>query len=199
MSFRIEDKIPLAKYDKFLLHGNLINKGMVKLYPDRFIHSIYFDNNHFEMYKDSIEGSLPRKKVRIRNYDKTQKYNFEIKISSVEGRYKKTLPLSHNQYINKLTTGYLDFHYGLVKPIIKISYKRMYYQYKSLRITFDSEIKFFKYTDLSSYFASDKNVMEIKSPDLNQKSIIDILIPFEKKRYSKYTEAVEYLNMINCL
>ena len=42
------------------------------------------------MYKDSIEGSVPRKKIRIREYPNSRddKYYFEIKTSSVEGRFK---------------------------------------------------------------------------------------------------------------
>ena len=42
------------------------------------------------MYTDSIEGLTPRKKIRVRNYPTTQDANLylEIKISSVEGRFK---------------------------------------------------------------------------------------------------------------
>ena len=41
------------------------------------------------MYKDSIEGSVPRKKLEfeISKTKDTKKY-FEIKTSSVEGRFK---------------------------------------------------------------------------------------------------------------
>ena len=48
---------------------------------------IIFDNNEFQMYYDSIEGCLPRKKVRLRNYEDERNF-LEIKISSTEGRYK---------------------------------------------------------------------------------------------------------------
>ena len=42
------------------------------------------------MYNDSIEGLLPRKKIRIRQYpnDDDKKFYLEIKNSSVEGRFK---------------------------------------------------------------------------------------------------------------
>ena len=38
------------------------NKGAQKLYDERNISSIYFDNKRFLMYHDSIEGIIPRKK-----------------------------------------------------------------------------------------------------------------------------------------
>ena len=42
------------------------------------------------MYRDSVEGSVPRKKIRIRNYPNTDDKNYylETKISSIEGRFK---------------------------------------------------------------------------------------------------------------
>ena len=42
------------------------------------------------MYHNSVEGVLPRKKIRIRFYPENQDNNFylEKKISSIEGRYK---------------------------------------------------------------------------------------------------------------
>ena len=49
-----------------------INK-VFKLYDDRLINSIYFDNDKFEIYNDSVEGISPRKKIRLRFYgDKNQ-------------------------------------------------------------------------------------------------------------------------------
>ena len=42
------------------------------------------------MYTDSIEGLTPRKKIRVRNYPNSQdaKMYLEVKISSVDGRFK---------------------------------------------------------------------------------------------------------------
>ena len=63
---------------------------MQKFYiPKRKIESIYFDNKIKTSFKDSEEGVVPRKKIRIRNYPATKKINLlEKKISSIEGRFK---------------------------------------------------------------------------------------------------------------
>ncbi len=197
MSYRVEDKIPITKYDRFILHKELKNKGMKKLFPDRHISSVYFDNMELKIYQDSIEGLLPRKKLRIRNYNKINKYSFEKKISSVEGRFKTSQQINIEEYDRKIKNGYLDSQYGLVKPLIIISYTRMYFQYNKFRITIDSDIECYQFVNSKKYFKSDKNVLEIKSPNLNDRDLINRLIPFEKKRFSKYTEGIENLNLLN--
>ena len=52
------------------------------------------------MYNDSIEGLTPRKKIRVRNYPNTQdnKMYLEIKISSVEGRFKTRKIINKNKF-----------------------------------------------------------------------------------------------------
>ena len=82
MSFRLEDKIILHISDRLKIKNIIqINKG-IKLYPSRKISSIYFDNKYLDMFKDSEEGSLPRKKIRIRNYpeQKNNIFNLETKL-----------------------------------------------------------------------------------------------------------------------
>ena len=62
MSYRIEEKLKVARGKIFQLQNWIIkNKGAV-LYPDRTINSIYFDNINYTMYNQSVEGVLPRKK-----------------------------------------------------------------------------------------------------------------------------------------
>ena len=62
------------------------------------------DNINSEMYNDSIEGLLPRKKIRIRQYpnDDDKKFYLEIKNSSVEGRFKT------RKIINKEKADYFE-------------------------------------------------------------------------------------------
>ena len=31
------------------------------MYPDRYIHSLYFDNTKYKLFFDTVEGILPRK------------------------------------------------------------------------------------------------------------------------------------------
>ena len=105
MSYRTKEKIALSKSDGYIFVDSLIKKGFKELYPQRLIQSIYFDNLKHGMFIDSEEGVLPRKKIRIRNYPNTDLKNFtlETKISSIEGRFKKTKSLDGKEdicYIN---------------------------------------------------------------------------------------------------
>ena len=90
MSFRIENKLFIRPENLFQFYSFLNKNFVKKLHEPRVIKSLYLDNLKLEMYKDSIEGSVPRKKIRIREYPKSgdDKYYFEIKTSSVEGRFK---------------------------------------------------------------------------------------------------------------
>ena len=69
----------------------LNNSKAIRVYPSRQINSIYFDTNNFKDFKNNFEGTVPRKKVRIRfygnNYDiknffKLKNYYLEIKKTS---------------------------------------------------------------------------------------------------------------------
>ena len=61
MSFRIEEKINIHKNNSIFLKNWLSENNAKVLFPPRIISSIYFDNDNFEMYHNSIEGVLPRK------------------------------------------------------------------------------------------------------------------------------------------
>ena len=85
MSYRIEEKLRVARGKIFQLRNWIIkNKGTI-LHPSRIINSVYFDNKDYSMYNQSMEGVLPRKKIRLRtygkNFDINKNINKEIKIS----------------------------------------------------------------------------------------------------------------------
>ena len=65
MSFRIEEKILINKYQLSEFKEYLVSKGVEQLYNTRKINNLYFDNTQFQMYHDSIEGCLPRKKLDL--------------------------------------------------------------------------------------------------------------------------------------
>ena len=91
MSFRIEEKL-FFKSENILEFRKFLSDESAKiLYTKRIIKSLYFDNLKLDMYRDSVEGSVPRKKIRIRNYPNTDDKNYylETKISSIEGRFKQ--------------------------------------------------------------------------------------------------------------
>ena len=100
MSFRTEIKIKIEPFmESHFFKWLSINNGM-EIYSKRRVTSIYFDNDKLESYNDSIEGTVPRKKIRLRTYNEFkfnefQKVLLEKKISSIEGRYKTSIQISN--------------------------------------------------------------------------------------------------------
>ena len=192
MSFRKEKKFKLSRSELKLLKFSLLEKGMQFLYPKRIINSCYFDTKNLQMFYQSEEGILPRKKIRYRWYNSIQEVKKEIKISSIEGRYKKTYfaaPINLaqlNQY--KL----YDKDYGVIYPYIFIKYIREYFLYKKLRFTFDSNIEYEKIDSNISHKSIEKDcVMEIKaSNDINDDYLEKIMIK-QTERFSKYCNGVK--------
>ena len=81
MSFRIEQKILIEKNQIIEFKKLYKEKSIKKLYPSRIIRSLYLENLNKDMYANSIEGVVPRKKIRIRNYpnEKNGKFYLEKK------------------------------------------------------------------------------------------------------------------------
>jgi hypothetical protein len=75
MSFRKELKFSTNIKQLKDLKLKFIKNNAKILYPKRKVESIYFDNKIKTSFKDSEEGIVPRKKIRIRNYPKTSKIN----------------------------------------------------------------------------------------------------------------------------
>lgn len=195
MSFRIEDKL-FFKPENILQFKNFLkDKSAKKLYDNRVIKSLYFDNINLEMYRDSVEGSVPRKKIRIRHYPNSEDKNYylEIKTSSVEGRYKTRKILSKKDYETYKNNGVFDSMYGTCLPNYYVSYKREYASIGDVRISIDKEISYENFLSNSVFF-DDKLIVELKTSI--HKNLDDFVkdFPFQKIRFSKYCFAVENLN-----
>ena len=78
MSFRIEEKLFIKPENLLQFREFLAQKSAKKIYSERTIKSLYFDNLNLDMYRDSIEGSVPRKKIRIRQYPQAEDKNFYL-------------------------------------------------------------------------------------------------------------------------
>tara|TARA_B100000902_G_scaffold394946_1_gene452374 strand:- start:16221 stop:16814 length:594 start_codon:yes stop_codon:yes gene_type:complete len=194
MSFRKEIKFNLNKANlkKFLIW--IEKEGAEKLHNKRIISSIYFDNDKFSMYHDSVEGIIPRKKIRIRNYNEKSDFLFEKKISSQEGRFKTSKKIF--RYDKIIKSGYLDNQYGLCRPKIKITYERSYFAFKSFRITLDQNIdylKFEKEPNSKFIYKDTEFVVEIKGKNVNQ-DFLDNYFPFTSIRFSKYCRGIDLIN-----
>ena len=192
MSFRIEEKLSIDNnkiIDFKIFLGNMTAK---QIYQPRKIQSLYFDNHNYEMYTDSLEGLRPRKKIRVRHYPHTQDTNLylEIKISSDEGRFKTRKIVDKNKFNYLKTKGILDSQYGLCQPGLHVVYDREYFKISDVRITIDNNISYKLYS-ANVYQRDENSIVEIKT---SIRKNLDKLIedfPFQKKRFSKYCNAVE--------
>ena len=196
MSFRFEEKTLFYISDYLKLKTFICNSGGVELYPKRKISSLYFDNYENNMYLDSEDGCLPRKKVRIRTYPEDKNglgYFFETKISSVEGRYKIVKKINKKKYENLQQKGFLDNIYGMCYPKIRVSYFREYFSLFNQRITLDQNIdyKCFKSNrKISDYVCI---ILEIKSNNMISVDLFKNIVPFQRLRISKYCDGFNKL------
>ena len=61
---RIEQKLEIDKSSYINIIEWLKFKKAEILYPERLVNSRYYDNYNLQMYYDTVEGLLPRKKIR---------------------------------------------------------------------------------------------------------------------------------------
>ena len=194
MSFRIEQKLYVRK-ENLLDFKEFLNKKSAKgIHKPRTIESLYFDNHQLDAYRESLEGLVPRKKIRIRYYpnNEDQKIYLEIKNSSVEGRFKTRKILTKDQFQEKLNQGIFDNQYGTCYPKIQVNYEREYFLFKDVRISVDTNIQYRNY-DTNFVFNDDKVIAELKTSinkDLNE---LTEDFPSQRIRFSKYSFGVEKL------
>lgn len=191
MSFRKEKKFRLSKFEFDLLKNELLQKDMQPLYSKRNINSLYYDSEYYEMFNDSEEGLFPRKKVRIRWYDDITKANYEVKISSTEGRFKVTSSTTDISSISSLPQSLYEPNYGMIKPSLFVSYSREYFSFKSMRVTFDSFISYINYRKSRSVEYKDSEcVMEVKVNADVSDDYIESILPIPTARFSKYSRGM---------
>ena len=192
MSFRIEEKLYIKSEHLIDFKEFLVKHLAKKIYHQRIIKSLYFDNLNSQMYNDSIEGIVPRKKIRIRRYPNENDKNIylEIKNSSVEGRFKtrKIIDKEKADFFKKM--GIFDNQYGSCFPNLYVSYKREYLKIDDVRISLDTDIVYENYKTNVVY--NDSNIIvEIKASI--KKNVDDLVetFPFQRIRFSKYCNGFE--------
>ena len=195
MSFRTEEKILSNCSQNNLFKIFLSKNNATKIHDDRIISSLYFDNKFFQMFKNSEEGCVPRKKIRLRKYSNSNQINLEIKISSVEGRFKTSKIIDRNEYQRFISYGIFDNLYGLCVPVINIKYKRKYLKVFSKRITVDSHIEYQDYNSKKIIKDDFNQIIEIKTSINDDLNKLNSNFPFRRSRYSKYSEAIKMLKV----
>ena len=196
MSFRKEKKYLVSYNEIIFIKKELFQAGMNSLYPSRLINSCYFDKPELKLFNESEEGILPRKKIRIRWYNRSNVFTEETKISSIEGRFKlskKILNINKSEQLYK--TKIFDKFYGELSPVLIVQYEREYFLYNNLRITFDKNIL---YTNISSSskptFRDNECVIEVKAPIDCDDDYIENLIHRPTSRFSKYSRGCLFKN-----
>ena len=193
MSFRVEEKL-LINEKQILDFKNFIFKKKAKsIFPGRKIQSLYFENFKDEMYHDSLEGIVPRKKIRVRNYpnDKNSYLYLEVKISSADGRYKTRKIIDKNKFENLKVNGIYDNQYGTCRPLIYITYDREYYQIDDVRISIDENIKYRLFSGREINSQENKPIVELKTSIKKDRDDLLNTFPFQRTRFSKYCNAFE--------
>ncbi len=190
MSFRLEKKFTLdtRKYDEFIRYINTIEAK--KIYNSRKVFSTYFENDFFSSFKQSEEGVVPRKKIRIRSYntnDHSLVSKLEIKISAEDSRFKKVERIKSKHQIEKLLNrGFIDRNYGLCKPLLNVSYEREYYQITDHRITIDKNISYCNFKKKKKIFKEPLSIIEFKSDTTKDINLYDNILTSPISRFSKY-------------
>ena len=194
MSFRIENKYEIS-IEKLNVFYNFLKSNNAKRI---LVNSIYFDNKYKDSFLNSEEGTVPRKKIRIRYYGSENPkiindFHLEKKINSYDGKYKTSKKIRNYEKIIKY--GIFDELYGLCKPIVNVNYQREYFKIDKFRITFDKNIKYGVFK--KSIFLRDLNkcIVEVKTNNLNLDQEINNLFPFKKIRYSKYANSINLLKL----
>ena len=198
MSFRIEEKLYIIRENLIQFKEFLIKKSVKSIHYPREIKSLYFENMNLDLYKDSIEGLVPRKKIRIRNYpdDQDKRFYLEIKNSAIEGRYKTRKVINEKEFDLKKTSGIYDNQYGVCYPKLYVNYLREYSIIDNVRISIDTNIK---YKDFKTGYEvnDDRIIVELKtSINKNLDELIEDF-PMQRIRFSKYCFAAEKLFNLN--
>tara|TARA_B100001741_G_scaffold167291_1_gene138261 strand:+ start:5040 stop:5642 length:603 start_codon:yes stop_codon:yes gene_type:complete len=195
MSFRTEEKLYIRQENLIDFKKFIFNRSGKKIHKPRKIKSLYFDNSNLDMYNDSVEGIVPRKKIRIRNYPNSEdKKNYlEIKYSSVEGRFKTRKIIDNKTVDFYKRAGCFDNKYGVCMPNFYVTYDREYMIIDDVRISIDKNIKYENFK--TNYYQKEKNcIIELKtSADKDSDELVN-LFPFQRIRFSKYCFAVENCN-----
>tara|TARA_Y100000591_G_C21712082_1_gene634067 strand:- start:98 stop:550 length:453 start_codon:yes stop_codon:yes gene_type:complete len=150
------------------------------------------------MYNESIEGLVPRKKIRIRNYpeDNDKKIYFEVKNSSVEGRFKTRKIIDIKDFEYYKSSGVFDNQYGVCYPKLYVKYVREYSVLNDVRISIDKEIKYMDYkTNIE--INDNRIIVELKTSINKNLDELREDYPMQRIRFSKYCFGIQSLYNYN--
>ncbi len=146
---RFERKYVATKeqYDRIFSH--LVNIGYSQIFPKRYIFSLYYDTVSFSLYHLSEDGTVDKKKIRIRFYNKDINSSFlEFKKKYSDSGWKEKVQLKEFTLMKCISSPQFSKFYipkiidSTYKPILGVKYLRSYLisPCRHIRITFDDEL-----------------------------------------------------------
>lgn len=196
-----QNKIDLRQENKYLIsltkingfEKKIINLGFKLNHLPNIINNIYFDTTSMKSALENIEGDEIRAKYRVRWYNNDDNFVLEKKIKLSSSGYKEKVSLVSKDYISAI----LEVT-ELIKqnPVIKNSYFRKYYIKGDIRITIDTDLKFYLPTSktFKSYYNS---IVEIKYSTNRIHNLLDKLdIETQLTKFSKYVTGLEAFGRI---
>jgi len=222
--YELEPSTALAIETELKKHGMKLDMVFHEGKEEYHVTSLYFDSSDLSDYYDKMGGFLKRKKLRARIYEPFLKNSdivwLEIKSKHDMKVHKKRFALTRNEwekFLNRGASSLLkttrpgkesikneiiwNFLNSPVKPTALVKYIRKPYVLGNLRITFDSQLKTCKKTDLNYTKTTTKVpnkgvIMEIK---------FNYLLPFwfkniiknhnlKRQAFSKYSLSVDSLH-----
>lgn len=215
-----------SRYERKFLVDNLsfdeikniikLNKlNFRKVYANRFVNNIYFDDIELSNYKDNVEGNTNRKKVRIRWYGDLKGNNnnpyLEIKIKNGEIGHKNKFLLNNFNFMEDFSSVYNQISenikslrkYHLVsnlRPTLVNRYQRSYYESfnKEFRITIDQGLQYFTFFNnrvsfFQRYKQKESVIIELKydTQYAREANIVSNQFPFRLSKSSKYIMGID--------
>ncbi|MDG2372194.1 MAG: VTC domain-containing protein [Flavobacteriaceae bacterium] len=200
--YRSELKYVFKSSEYSLIKNQIISYGFEKAHDYNIVNNIYFDYNQNSLI-DNIEGESLRTKFRIRWYnDFNGKCIFEnkSKIGNSGTKTRINLKIKNIQDANELKKKVKPIiNVNKFKPNIQNRYFREYFINNGIRITLDSNIKYFRYGESNFNIYEPKNIMEVKF-DNHESFELDFLnkiIYLKLDKYSKYLNAMNLLKVYN--
>ena len=84
----------------------------------------------------------------------------------------------------------------MVEKKVSVMYFREYYVYSGIRITRDQEICYQDLNQKTNNYIEKDVVVELKAPDLTPLDFLIKIIPSRRRRFSKYCNAIQSLNLL---
>lgn len=195
----------LSQCDLLGLASWLGRSSAIQLYGSRVVTSVYFDSPDLRCYWNTVEGIVPRKKIRARSYGSSElakcewPLRLEVKATSEHSRWKtvaESLDLEDFEFL--CSRGHVDSSIGLCFPVVEITYKRSYYLLHGLRLTVDTSISYASRSDrlLLPRSCDDLSVLELKAPIDFDVDKIQRDFPFPRSKFSKYERSIEMLQIV---